>query len=248
MKVLEGKNVIITGASRGIGKGIAQVFAEHGANVAFTYSSSETPALELEKELSDKGIKAKAYKSNAGSFEESEKLVAQVLEDFGGIDVLINNAGITKDNLLMRMGEKDFDQVIETNLKSVFNMTKAVQRTFLKQRKGSIINMSSVVGVKGNAGQANYAASKAGMIGFTKSVALELGSRNIRCNAIAPGFIETEMTGKLDEKVVQSWREGIPLKRGGSPEDIANACLFFASDLSAYVTGQVLNVDGGMLT
>lgn len=248
MKVLEGKNVIITGASRGIGKGIAQVFAEHGANVAFTYSSSEIPALELEKELSDKGIKAKAYKSNAGSFEESEKLVAQVLEDFGGIDVLINNAGITKDNLLMRMGEKDFDQVIETNLKSVFNMTKAVQRTFLKQRKGSIINMSSVVGVKGNAGQANYAASKAGMIGFTKSVALELGSRNIRCNAIAPGFIETEMTGKLDEKVVQSWREGIPLKRGGSPEDIANACLFFASDLSAYVTGQVLNVDGGMLT
>jgi 3-oxoacyl-[acyl-carrier protein] reductase len=248
MKVLEGKNVIITGGSRGIGKGIAQVFAEHGANVAFTYSSSETPALELEKELSDKGVKAKAYKSNAASFEESEKLVAQVLEDFGGIDVLINNAGITKDNLLMRMGEEDFDQVIETNLKSVFNMTKAVQRTFLKQRKGSIINMSSVVGVKGNAGQANYAASKAGMIGFTKSVALELGSRNIRCNAIAPGFIETEMTGKLDEKVVQSWRDGIPLKRGGSPEDIANACLFFASDLSAYITGQVLNVDGGMLT
>jgi 3-oxoacyl-[acyl-carrier protein] reductase len=248
MKVLEGKNVIITGASRGIGKGIAQVFAEHGANVAFTYSSSETPALELEKELSNKGVKVKAYKSNATSFEESEKLVAQVLQDFGGIDVLINNAGITKDNLLMRMAEEDFDRVIETNLKSVFNMTKAVQRTFLKQRKGSIINMSSVVGVKGNAGQANYAASKAGMIGFTKSVALELGSRNIRCNAIAPGFIETEMTGKLDEKVVQSWREAIPLKRGGSPEDIANACLFFASDLSAYVTGQVLNVDGGMLT
>ncbi len=248
MRVLEGKNVIITGGSRGIGKGIAQVFAEHGANVAFTYSSSEIPALELEKELLDKGVKAKAYKSNAASFEESEKLVAQVLEDFGGIDVLINNAGITKDNLLMRMREEDFDQVIQTNLKSVFNMTKAVQRTFLKQRKGSIINMSSVVGVKGNAGQANYAASKAGMIGFTKSVALELGSRNIRCNAIAPGFIETEMTGKLDEKVVQSWRDGIPLKRGGSPEDITNACLFFASDLSAYVTGQVLNVDGGMLT
>ncbi len=248
MKLVEGKNVIITGASRGIGKGIAQVFADQGANVAFTYSSSEGPALELEKELLSKGIKAKAYKSNAASFEESEKLVTQILEDFDGIDVLINNAGITKDNLLMRMSEEDFDQVIKTNLKSVFNMTKAVQRTLLKQRYGSIINMSSVVGVKGNAGQANYAASKAGMIGFTKSVALELGSRNIRCNAIAPGFIETEMTGKLDEKVVQSWRDAIPLKRGGTPEDIANACLYLASDLSSYVTGQVLNVNGGMLT
>ncbi|ASO07676.1 3-oxoacyl-[acyl-carrier-protein] reductase [Arenibacter algicola] len=249
MKLLEGKNVIITGASRGIGTGIAQVFAKHGANVAFTYSSSEAPALALEKELSAYGVKAKAYKSNAASFEDSEKLVSQVLEDFGGvIDVLINNAGITKDNLLMRMGEDDFDSVIEINLKSVFNMTKAVQRTMLKQRKGSIINMSSVVGVKGNAGQANYAASKAGMIGFTKSIALELGSRNIRCNAIAPGFIETEMTDKLDAKVVQGWRDGIPLKRGGQPEDVANACLFLASDLSAYITGQVLNVDGGMLT
>jgi len=248
MKLLEGKNVIITGASRGIGKGIAKVFAEQGANVAFTYSSSEAPALALEKELDGKGVKVKAYKSNAASFEASEQLVAKVLEDFGGIDVLINNAGITKDNLLMRMNEEDFDRVIEINLKSVFNMTKAVQRTMLKQRKGSIINMSSVVGVKGNAGQTNYAASKAGMIGFTKSVALELGSRNIRCNAIAPGFIETEMTAKLDEKVVQTWREGIPLKRGGAPDDIANACLFFASDLSSYITGQVLNVDGGMLT
>lgn len=249
MKLLEGKNVIITGASRGIGKGIAEVFAKHGANVAFTYSSSEAPALELEKELTQMGVKAKAYKSNAASFEESEALVTKVLEDFDGrIDVLINNAGITKDNLLMRMGEDDFDKVIEINLKSVFNMTKAVQRTMLKQRKGSIINMSSVVGVKGNAGQTNYAASKAGMIGFTKSVALELGSRNIRCNAIAPGFIETEMTEKLDEKVVQGWREGIPLKRGGRPEDVANACVFLASDLSDYVTGQVLNVDGGMLT
>ncbi len=248
MKLLEGKNVIITGASRGIGMGIAKVFADHGANVAFTYSSSEAPALELEKELTTKGVKAKAYKSNAASYEASEQLIKQVLEDFGGIDVLINNAGITKDNLLMRMNEEDFDSVIEINLKSVFNMTKAVQRTMLKQRKGSIINMSSVVGVKGNAGQTNYAASKAGMIGFTKSVALELGSRNIRCNAVAPGFIETEMTAKLDEKVVQGWRDGIPLKRGGAPEDIANACLFFASDLSAYVTGQVLNVDGGMLT
>lgn len=249
MKLLEGKNVIITGASRGIGMGIAKVFAEHGANIAFTYSSSEAPALELEKGLKSKGVKAKAYKSNAASFNEAEALVQKVLEDFDGvIDVLINNAGITKDNLLMRMSEADFDTVIEINLKSVFNMTKAVQRTLLKQRHGSIINMSSVVGVKGNAGQANYAASKAGMIGFTKSVALELGSRNIRCNAIAPGFIETEMTEKLDEKTVQGWRDGIPLKRGGSTEDIANACLFFASDLSSYVTGQVLNVDGGMLT
>ncbi|SEC35321.1 3-oxoacyl-[acyl-carrier-protein] reductase [Maribacter dokdonensis] len=249
MKLLEDKNVIITGASRGIGMGIAQVFADHGANVAFTYSSSEAPALALEKELTEKGIKAKAYKSNAASFQEAEELVAKVLEDFDGrIDVLINNAGITKDNLLMRMSEADFDAVININLKSVFNMTKAVQRTLLKQRKGSIINMSSVVGVKGNAGQTNYAASKAGMIGFTKSVALELGSRNIRCNAIAPGFIETEMTEKLDEKTVQGWRDGIPLKRGGSTEDIANACLYFASDLSSYVTGQVLNVDGGMLT
>lgn len=249
MKLLEGKNVIITGASRGIGMGIAQVFADHGANIAFTYSSSEVPALQLEKELTAKGVKAKAYKSNAADFQEADALVLKVLEDFGGtIDVLINNAGITKDNLLMRMSEADFDVVIQTNLKSVFNMTKAIQRTLLKQRSGSIINMSSVVGVKGNAGQANYAASKAGMIGFTKSVALELGSRNIRCNAIAPGFIETEMTDKLDAKTVQGWRDGIPLKRGGSPKDIANVCLFFASDLSAYVTGQVLNVDGGMLT
>lgn len=249
MKLLEGKNVIITGASRGIGMGIAKVFADHGANIAFTYSSSEGPALALENELTAKGVKAKAYKSNAASFTEAETLVTEVLMDFGGvIDVLINNAGITKDNLLMRMSEADFDTVIDINLKSVFNMTKAVQRTLLKQRKGSIINMSSVVGVKGNAGQTNYAASKAGIIGFTKSVALELGSRNIRCNAIAPGFIETEMTDKLDEKTVQGWRDGIPLKRGGTTEDIANACLFFASDLSAYVTGQVLNVDGGMLT
>jgi len=248
MKLLEGKNVIITGASRGIGSGIARVFANHGANIAFTYSSSEGPAIDLQKELTKLGVKAKAYKSNAASFSESEALIASVLEDFGGIDVLINNAGITKDNLLMRMNEADFDSVIEINLKSVFNMTKAVQRTLLKQRHGSIINMSSVVGVKGNAGQTNYAASKAGIIGFTKSVALELGSRNIRCNAIAPGFIETEMTGKLDEKTVQSWRDAIPLKRGGSPEDVANACLFLASDLSGYVTGQVLHVDGGMLT
>ncbi|PQJ32588.1 3-oxoacyl-[acyl-carrier-protein] reductase [Nonlabens arenilitoris] len=248
MKLLEGKTALITGASRGIGKGIAQVYAKHGANVAFTYSSSEAPALELEKELTAMGVKAKAYKSNAASFQESQDLVVQVVEDFGTVDILINNAGITKDNLLMRISEEDFDQVIEVNLKSVFNMTKAVQRTMLKQRSGSIINMSSVVGVKGNAGQTNYAASKAGIIGFSKSVALELGSRNIRCNSIAPGFIETEMTGKLNEDVVQGWRDAIPLKRGGSPEDVANACVFLGSDLSTYVTGQTLNVDGGMLT
>lgn len=248
MKLLEGKTALITGASRGIGKGIAQVYANHGANVAFTYSSSEAPALELEKELSTLGVQAKAYKSNAASFQESQDLVTQVVADFGTVDILINNAGITKDNLLMRISEEDFDKVIEVNLKSVFNMTKAVQRTMLKQRSGSIINMSSVVGVKGNAGQTNYAASKAGIIGFSKSVALELGSRNIRCNSIAPGFIETEMTGKLNEEVVQGWRDGIPLKRGGTPEDVANACVFLGSDLSTYVTGQTLNVDGGMLT
>ncbi len=248
MKILEGKNAIITGASRGIGKGIAEVFGKHGANVAFTYSSSAGPAEELEKELTDLGVKAKAYKSNAASFEEAQELVKQILEDFDSIDVLVNNAGITKDNLLMRMSEEDFDQVINVNLKSIFNMTKAVQRTMLKQRSGSIINMSSVVGVKGNAGQANYAASKAGIIGFSKSMALELGSRNIRTNVIAPGFIETEMTGKLDEKTVAGWRDAIPLKRGGTPEDIANACIFLASDMSTYITGQVLQVDGGMLT
>jgi len=248
MKLLEGKNAIITGASRGIGKGIAMVFAQHGANVAFTYSSSVEAAQDLEKELTDLGIKAKGYKSNAANFEEAQKLVEDVNKDFSSIDILVNNAGITKDNLLLRMTEEDFDKVIEINLKSIFNMTKAVQRTMLKQRKGSIINMSSVVGVKGNAGQANYAASKAGMIGFSKSMALELGSRNIRTNVIAPGFIETEMTAKLDEKTVEGWRDAIPLKRGGSPEDIANACVFLGSDLSGYITGQVLNVDGGMLT
>ena len=248
MKLLEGKTAIITGASRGIGKGIAQVFAAHGANVAFTYSSSVDAANELEKELNALGVKAKGYQSNAANYQQSQDLAAEVLKEFGTIDVLINNAGITKDNLLMRITEDDFDKVIEVNLKSVFNMTKAVQRTMLKQRKGSIINMSSVVGVKGNAGQTNYAASKAGIIGFSKSVALELGSRNIRSNVIAPGFIETEMTGKLPEDVVKSWREAIPLKRGGSPEDVANVCVFLASDMSAYITGQVLNVDGGMLT
>lgn len=248
MKLLEGKTAIITGASRGIGKGIAEVFAAHGANIAFTYSSSVEAAKALETELGSLGVKAKGYQSDAADFDQAQQLVDDVLKEFGTIDVLINNAGITKDNLLMRISEADFDKVIEVNLKSVFNMTKAVQRTMLKQRGGSIINMSSVVGVKGNAGQTNYAASKAGILGFTKSVALELGSRNIRCNAIAPGFIETEMTGKLDEKTVEGWRDAIPLKRGGTPEDVANACLFLASDMSAYVTGQTLNVDGGMLT
>jgi len=248
MKLLQDKVAIITGASRGIGSGIARVFAQHGANIAFTYSSSVESALVLEQELNAVGIKAKGYKSNAANFNEAQKLVDDVMVDFGNVDILINNAGITKDNLLMRMSEEDFDKVIEINLKSVFNMTKAVQKIMLKNRYGSIVNMSSVVGVKGNAGQSNYAASKAGMIGFTKSVALELGSRNIRCNAIAPGFIETEMTEKLKEEVVQGWRDSIPLKRGGTPEDVANACLFFASDMSAYVSGQVLNVCGGMLT
>lgn len=248
MKLLEGKTAIITGASRGIGKGIAQIFAEHGANVAFTYSSSSESAMALQDELNNLGVKAKAYQSDAANFSDAQKLAEEILAEFGSIDILINNAGITKDNLLMRMGEEDFDKVIEVNLKSVFNMTKAVQRTMLKQRKGSIINMSSVVGVKGNAGQANYAASKAGIIGFSKSVALELGSRNIRCNVIAPGFIETEMTAKLDENTIKGWRDAIPLKRGGTPEDIANVCVFLASDLSAYVTGQTIHVDGGMLT
>ncbi len=248
MKLLEGKNAIITGGSRGIGKGIAQVFAKHGANVAFTYASSVNAANELEKELSEFGIKAKGYQSNAANFKECETLIKDVAEDFGQIDIVINNAGITKDNLLMRMSEEDFDQVIEVNLKSVFNMTKAVQKTMLKQRSGSIINMSSVVGIKGNAGQSNYAASKAGIIGFSKSMALELGSRNIRTNVIAPGFIETEMTEKLDEKTVDGWRESIPLKRGGTPEDIANACVFLGSELSSYITGQVIQVNGGMLT
>ena len=248
MKLLKGKTAIITGASRGIGSGIASVFAQQGADVAFTYSSSSEAAETLEKSLQAYGTKVKAYQSNAADFVAAQELAAKVFEEFGQIDILVNNAGITKDNLLMRMGEEDFDKVIEVNLKSVFNMTKAVQRTMLKQRKGSIINMSSVVGVKGNAGQTNYAASKAGIIGFSKSVALELGSRNIRSNVIAPGFIETEMTAKLDPAVVDQWRAGIPLKRGGTAEDIANACVYLASDLSAYVTGQTLNVDGGMLT
>ena len=248
MKLLEGKTALITGASRGIGRGIAEIFAKHGANVAFTYLSSVEKGQALEAKLSSHGVKAKGYRSDASDYDQAQALAEEVAKDFGRIDILVNNAGITRDGLLMRMGKDQWDAVIKTNLDSVFNLTKAVQRTMLKQRSGSIINMSSVVGIKGNAGQANYAASKAGIIGFTKSVALELGSRGIRCNAIAPGFIETEMTGALDPKVVEGWTEAIPLKRAGTVEDIANACLFLGSDLSTYVTGQVLSVNGGMLT
>lgn len=248
MQLLENKTALITGATRGIGKGIALAFAKQGANVAFTYVSSEEKAKALEAELAAFGIKAKGYKSDAGDFKAADELVTTVVSDFGTIDVLVNNAGITRDTLLMRMSEQQWDEVMNANLKSVFNLTKAVQRPMLKAKKGSIINMSSVVGVKGNAGQSNYSASKAGIIGFTKSIALELGSRNIRSNAIAPGFIETEMTGALDEKVIQQWRDGIPLKRGGSAEDVANLCVFLGSEMSAYITGQCINVCGGMLT
>ena len=248
MNLLEGKTAIITGGSRGIGKAIVEIFVKQGANVAFTYSSSSDAAIAIENKLSTKNVKVKSYKSDASNFEEAQLLAASVLEEFGSIDILVNNAGITKDNLLMRMSEEDFDRVIQVNLKSVFNMTKAVQRTMLKQRKGSIINMSSVIGVKGNAGQSNYAASKAGIIGFTKSMAIELGSRNIRSNAIAPGFIVTEMTEELGEETIKQYFEAIPLKRGGTPEEIANTCVFLGSDMSSYLTGQVLNVDGGMLT
>lgn len=248
MKLLEGKNAIITGASRGIGRGIAMAFAKEGANIAFTYLSSDEKAKALEDELKAFGVEAKGFKSNAADYEAANKLIDDVNGIFDSIDIVINNAGITRDGLLMRMTEENWDEVINTNLKSVFNITKAVQRTLLKQRSGSIVNISSVVGVKGNAGQANYAASKAGAIGFTKSIAQELGSRNIRCNAIAPGFIETEMTEALDEKVVDEWRQAIPLKRGGTPEDVAQLCVFLGSDRSTYITGQTINVCGGMLT
>lgn len=248
MKLLEGKTALVTGASKGIGKGIAETLAKHGANVAFTYLSSEEKAKQLESDLASHGVRVKAYKSDAGKMADAEKLIDDVVKEFERIDIIVNNAGITRDGLLMRMTEDSFNEVIKTNLNSVFNITKAAQRTLLKQKSGSIINISSVVGVKGNAGQANYAASKAGIIGFSKSIALELGSRNIRCNVVAPGFIETEMTGALDEKTVEGWRQAIPLKRGGTPEDVANLVLFLGSDLSAYITGQVVNVDGGMLT
>lgn len=247
MGLLDGKVVLITGASRGIGKAIAEECVAQGATVAFTYLSSDEKAKALEAELTSNGGTAKGFKSDAAKFDEAQSLIDQVVETFGTVDVLVNNAGITRDTLLMRMTEEQWDEVINTNLKSAFNLTKAVQKPMLKARKGSIINMSSVVGVSGNAGQANYAASKAGLIGFTKSVAQELGSRNIRCNAIAPGFIETEMTGALDPKVVDEWRASIPLKRGGTPKDVADLTVFLASDMSAYITGQTINVCGGML-
>jgi 3-oxoacyl-[acyl-carrier protein] reductase len=247
MGLLANKIVLITGASRGIGKAIAEECVRQGATVAFTYLSSEEKARALEAELTANGGKAKGFRSDASNFDQAQQLVDDVVAEFGTVDVLVNNAGITRDTLLMRMTEEQWDEVINTNLKSAFNLTKAVQKPMLKARSGSIINMSSVVGVKGNAGQANYAASKAGLIGFTKSIAAELGSRNIRCNAIAPGFIETEMTDALNPEVVQGWRNGIPLKRGGQPIDVANATVFLASDMSAYITGQTLHVCGGML-
>ena len=248
MKLLEGKTALVTGASKGIGRAIAFQYANQGANVAFTYLSSVEQGQALETELNAKGIKAKGYRSDASDFTQAEKLINDVIADFGTLDILVNNAGITQDTLLLRMTEEMWDKVIDVNLKSCFNTVKAATKQMMKQKSGSIINMTSIVGLKGNAGQSNYAASKAGIIGFTKSVALELGSRGIRSNAVAPGFIETEMTGKLDEKTVQGWRDGIPLKRGGKPENVADACVFLGSDLSSYITGQVIQVDGGLLT
>lgn len=247
MKLLEGKTALVTGASKGIGRKIAEKFAEQGANVAFTYLSSVEKGQALEQELQSAGTKVKGYRSDASKFDEADKLISDIVADFGTIDIVVNNAGITKDGLLMRMSEQQWDEVLEVNLKSVFNITKAASKIMMKNRKGSFINMSSVVGVQGNAGQGNYAASKAGIIGFSKSMAKELGSRNIRTNVVAPGFIKTEMTEVLDPKVVEGWEAGIPLKRAGETEDVANACVFLASDLSAYITGQVLAVDGGML-
>ncbi len=248
MKLLEGKTVLITGANRGIGKSIALKFAENGANIAFSDIQYNEDSKQLEQELAAMDIKAKGYASDASSFTDSELLITRIMEDFETIDVLINNAGITRDNLLLRMTEQDWDRVINVNLKSVFNLTKAIQKVMIKQRFGSIINMSSVVGVEGNSGQSNYAASKAGIIGFTKSMAQELGSRNIRCNAIAPGYIETEMTAKLPQEFRDKWIQDIPMKRAGTPDDVANLALFLASDLSSYVTGQAITVCGGLHT
>lgn len=248
MKLLEGKTAVITGAARGIGRAIALKFAAEGADVAFSDIKYDDNCQSLEKELSDLGVRGKGYASDASSFESSGQFINDVLKDFGKIDILVNNAGITRDNLLLRMTEQDWDLIMKINLKSVFNLTKAVQRSMIKQRSGSIINMSSVVGVNGNAGQSNYSASKAGLIGFTKSIAQELGSRNIRCNAIAPGFILTEMTEKLPEDVRKEWAGKIPLRRGGTPEDVADVATFLASGLSSYITGQVISVCGGMST
>ncbi|KOY87555.1 3-ketoacyl-ACP reductase [bacterium 336/3] len=246
MKLLENKVALITGASKGIGKAIAEKFAEQGAKVAFTYLSSVEKGQALENELKSKGVEAKGYRSDASDYKQADELVTQVLADFGKIDILVNNAGVTQDGLLMRMTEEQWDKVININLKSVFNLTKAILKPMMKAKYGSIINITSVVGIRGNAGQANYASSKAGIIGFTKSVALELGSRNIRSNAVAPGFIETDMTDELANKA--EWLNQIPLKRGGNPQEVADACVFLGSDMSSYITGQVLQVDGGMLT
>jgi 3-oxoacyl-[acyl-carrier protein] reductase len=246
MDLLKGKVAVVTGAARGIGRMIALRFAQEGADVAFTDLARDDNMETLEKELSDLGVKGKGYVSDASDFTQAQETIDRVIADFEKVDVLVNNAGITRDTLLMRMDEEMWDLVIRVNLKSVFNFTKAAQKYMLKARTGSIINMSSVVGVNGNAGQSNYSASKAGILGFTKSVAKELGARNVRCNAIAPGFIITDMTAKLPENVKEEWIKSIPLKRGGLPEDVANAALFLASDLSSYVTGQTLQVCGGM--
>jgi len=248
MKLVENKVALVTGASRGIGRSIALRLAQEGANVAFTYLSSVEKGEALAQELEQFGIKAKGYRSDASDFLAADQLVTDVIADFGKLDILINNAGVTRDGLLMRMSEENWDTVININLKSVFNLTKAAIKPMMRAKSGSIINITSVVGIRGNAGQANYAASKAGIIGFTKSIALELGSRNIRSNAVAPGFIETEMTDAIDGKAVEDWKQSIPMKRGGQPEEVADACVFLASDLSRYITGQVLQVDGGMLT
>ncbi|MBN1253171.1 MAG: 3-oxoacyl-[acyl-carrier-protein] reductase [Bacteroidales bacterium] len=247
MKLLEGKTAIITGAARGIGRALAITFAKHGADIAFTDMVVDENVISLEKELSDLGVKAKGYASDASKFNESQELVKTIVEDFGKVDVLVNNAGITRDTLFMRMTEEQWDLVLNVNLKSAFNLTKAVTPFMMKQRSGSIVNMSSIVGVGGNAGQANYSASKAGLIGFTKSIAKEFGSRNVRCNAIAPGFIITDMTAKLPEDVIKEWSNSIPMKRGGTAEEVANTALFLASELSSYISGQVIQVTGAMM-
>ncbi|OJW70741.1 MAG: 3-oxoacyl-[acyl-carrier-protein] reductase [Candidatus Amoebophilus sp. 36-38] len=248
MKQLTGKTAFITGASRGIGKAIAHSFAEQGANIVFTHLSSVEQGQVTADELKVHGVEVHAYRSDASNFSAVNDLIQKIVQDFGRLDILVNNAGITRDNLLLRMSEQDWDEVMQVNLKSVFNTIKAVTKPMISQRYGSIINISSVVGIKGNAGQVNYAASKAGIIGLTKSVALELGSRNIRCNAIAPGFIQTAMTEELSQAATEEWVKYIPLKRVGMPEDVANCALFLASDTSSYITGQVIQVDGGMLT